>query len=176
MSQTTCCFCFGLREGVITLLLISLVGTLNNFFTYRNSKDYSDSVKYAYTLQCMVELPFIILGLVGVFRRKAILVSTYAYYQIIRLLFGMGLSVVVLLSSLPFSDDEIVFIFIAIVFAVAGYALTAYFIYVFLAYSRQLREEEEERKEFCQLREQEEQMKKEASPLLAQYDYGSTSN
>jgi len=176
MSQNTCCFCFGLRQGVITLLLISLVGTLNNFFTYRNSNDYSESVKFVYTLQCMVELPFIIIGLIGVFRSKAILVSTYAYYQIFRLVFGIALSVDVFLSSLPFSDDEMAFIFIVIIIAVLGYALSAYFIYVFLAYSRQLREEEEERKEFRQLREQEEQIRKETSPLLSQYGYGSTSN
>jgi len=66
MEKKSCCFCLSLREGSSILLIFSVISTLLNFCIFGPKSHFINAVKMAYSIQYILNIPFIIIGMVGV--------------------------------------------------------------------------------------------------------------
>jgi len=143
-EKKTCCCCFTLKEGTAILLVLSLIGTIGNFLMYGINNNYPESVRLTYIIQSVVDFPFIIIGMIGVFGRKAACVSTYGFYLLVRLFVSIIIALGVLLPVAKSDAAGAVVLGLII-----GASISIYIIYIFFSYSNELKKEKQEEKEIA---------------------------
>jgi len=142
-DKKTCCFGTHLREGTIIILLLTLFSTIVNFFKY-GLFDKSKKVRNVYTVESIIDLIFIIIGMIGVFGRKVLYIKVHAYFRLVALIFHV---IVTLTLILPSGNKKSIISIIIYLIVTVGYK--GYFIYAFFLYANQLKQEKEEEKELA---------------------------
>jgi len=159
MGQKHCCGCFSLREGTLIILVLStlsyiyqLFSNILNFEIVNINDNRSVAVKTLNIILFIVGVAFLFVGFIGVVSRKAICVKIYAFYYLISLIISIVLTAINLVNSniSPADEAESIGVTIGYILIVLTFLLESYFIYVFFAYSRELREEEEEGKKIAE--------------------------
>ena len=159
MGQKHCCGCFSLREGTLIILVLStlsyiyqLFSNILNFEIVNINDNRSVAVKTLNIIIFIVGVAFLFVGFIGVVSRKAICVKIYAFYYLISLIISIVLTAINLVNSniSPADEAESIGVTIGYILIVLTFLLESYFIYVFFAYSRELREEEEEGKKIAE--------------------------
>jgi len=159
MGQKHCCGCFSLREGTLIILVLStlsyiyqLFSDILNFEIVNINDNRSVAVKTLNIILFIVGVAFLFVGFIGVVSRKAICVKIYAFYYLISMIISIALTLINLANSelSPADEAESIGVTIGYILIVLTFLLESYFIYVFFAYSRELREEEEEGKKIAE--------------------------
>ena len=159
MGQKHCCGCFSLREGTLIILVLStlsyiyqLFSNILNFEIVNINDNRSVAVKTLNIILFIVGVAFLFVGFIGVVSRKAICVKIYAFYYLISMIISIVLTAINLVNSniSPADEAESIGVTIGYILIVLTFLLESYFIYVFFAYSRELREEEEEGKKIAE--------------------------
>jgi len=138
--------CLTLKPLALIILIISFIGTIVNFVLYGTNSQYTDSVRYAFIIECIIDIPLIIIGAIGIYGRKPTCVKAYGFYLLIRIFFNL---VITLDFVLPTAKNVAAG---GVIFGLAiRTALELYFLYVFLTYSHELKKEKREEKEISGL-------------------------
>jgi len=155
----SCCGCFTVREGAIILLVLSLIGNALNLFLYlamfdqlNKINDYkiSDTMRIVNIITSLIGLLFVILGLIGVLKRKPKCIHIYIYFYVLQWFYNLFGSFINIGSS-PIVDitKNVTTVIVGIIAFIIGSIITFYFVFVFNAYAKQLENEQKEENEIA---------------------------
>jgi len=155
MGKKECCGCLTLRNGVITIIVLSIIGAILNiisisafvdtlkknrgskedlFGDYYNIREKVDTIKIIIIVKSLLDLLFAVIGLIGVSLRKASTFLVFLVYYIVSFISSIVMSILYIVLA---GGGLIIF------GLMIGVLLSVYFIYIYISYYVQLKEEEE---------------------------------
>lgn len=144
-GKKTCCYFFNLKQGATILLILIFIGATANFFLYGVNIHYPGLVRLIYSIEFIIDITFIIIGMIGIYGRKPSWISAYGLFLLVKLFLSFIIFLDYILPMVKKDEKEAAG---ELIFGLAlGAALQIYFVYIFFNYSHELENELRDEKE-----------------------------